>query len=142
MLISRSYRLRHLPLRLATGAYILNSGINKRGLSGESAEQLQSGAAKVAPFVKEWEPEKFGRVLSSTEITLGSALLAPCISSRLVGAGLAAFSTGLLTMYVRTPEMREPGSLRPSQQGSSIAKDSWMLGIGLSLLIDSCRRRK
>jgi hypothetical protein len=32
--------------------------------------------------------------------------------------------------------MREEGSLRPTQQGMSIAKDVWMFGIGLTLLID------
>jgi len=39
-------------------------------------------------------------------------------------------------MYLRTPEMREEGSLRPTAQGMSIAKDVWMFGIGLTLLID------
>jgi hypothetical protein len=34
------------------------------------------------------------------------------------------------------PEMREEGSLRPTRQGMSIAKDVWMCGIGLSLLVD------
>jgi hypothetical protein len=32
--------------------------------------------------------------------------------------------------------MREEGSLRPTPQGTTIAKDDWMFGIGLTLLID------
>ena len=32
--------------------------------------------------------------------------------------------------------MREEGSLRPTPQGMTIAKDVWMFGIGLTLLID------
>jgi hypothetical protein len=30
--------------------------------------------------------------------------------------------------------MRKPGSLAPTEQGLSIAKDSWLLGIGIGLL--------
>lgn len=52
------------------------------------------------------------------------------------GTALTAFSAGLLGLYLRTPAMREEGSLRPSQQGMAIAKDIWMFGIGLTLLID------
>jgi len=32
--------------------------------------------------------------------------------------------------------MREPGSLRPTHQGSALAKDMWLTGIGASLLVD------
>jgi hypothetical protein len=38
--------------------------------------------------------------------------------------------------------MREEGSLRPTQQGLPIAKDVWMLGSGLSLVVDSLTDRK
>ncbi len=37
--------------------------------------------------------------------------------------------------------MRREGSVRPSQQGTAIAKDVWLLGIGLGLVADSFRRR-
>lgn len=142
VLISRSYRLRHLPLRLATGAFILNAGITKRSLPDEAAAQLQAGATAVAPFVQSWSPATFRTALSTAEITLGSALLAPFVPAGAAGAGLAAFSGGLLTMYRRTPSMHEPGSMRPTQAGTAVAKDSWMFGIALSLLIDSCLRRR
>jgi hypothetical protein len=39
-------------------------------------------------------------------------------------------------MYLRTPGMRQPGSLKPTEQGLAMAKDVWMLGIGLSLVLD------
>jgi hypothetical protein len=32
--------------------------------------------------------------------------------------------------------MRKPGSLRPTENGTPIAKDSWLLGVGLGLIID------
>jgi hypothetical protein len=31
-------KLAHIPLRVATGAYILNSGRSKQGLEGQAAE--------------------------------------------------------------------------------------------------------
>lgn len=142
MLKARSYRLRHLPMRLATGAYILNAGLGKRKLPDEVAAGMQAGATKVAPFVKDWSPAQFRSALSKTEMTVGSLLLAPFVPSGVAGAALAGFSGGLLTMYMRTPEMHEPGSPRPTQQGSAVAKDSWMFGIALSLLIDSCSGRR
>lgn len=142
MFKARSYKLRHLPLRLATGAYILNAGIGKRSLPDEVAAGMQAGAATVVPLVKDWAPGTFGKALSKTEITVGSLLLAPFVPSGLAGAALAAFSGGLLTMYWRNPEMHEPGSPRPTQKGSAVAKDVWMFGIGTSLMIDACLMRR
>lgn len=142
MFFARSYRLRHLPLRLATGAYILNAGLGKRELPDETAAYMQASAGKVAPFVKDWEPAKFGKTLSKAEITVGGLLLAPFVPSGIAGAALGAFSGGLLTMYMRSPQLHEPGSPRPTQEGGAIAKDSWMFGIALSLLVDSCTGRR
>jgi hypothetical protein len=49
------------------------------------------------------------------------------------GAVLTGFSAGLLGLYLRTPGMRKPGSLAPTEQGLAIAKDVWLLGIGVGL---------
>jgi hypothetical protein len=57
------------------------------------------------------------------------------------GAGLAAFSGGLLGLYARTPGMRKQGSPFPTQQGIPLAKDAWMMGIGLGLVIDDLSDR-
>lgn len=38
-------------------------------------------------------------------------------------------------MYLRSPALRKPGSIWPSPAGTAISKDSWMLGIGLGMLI-------
>lgn len=37
-------------------------------------------------------------------------------------------------MYARTPALRKPGSIWPSQMGIAVSKDVWMLAIGLGLL--------
>jgi hypothetical protein len=73
-------------------------------------------------------------MLAAGEIAVGSALLMPAIPGALAGAALTGFSGALLAMYARTPALRKPGSIWPSQAGTAVSKDVWMLGIGLGLL--------
>ena len=126
----------HLPPRIAAGAFILNSGVGKWSADEETAAQLHGFAVGAYPFLAKLKPKDFVRLLSATEITLGAALLVPVIPSALVGAGLTAFSGALLGLYARTPGMRKDGTPFPTQQGIALAKDAWMLGIGLGLVID------
>ncbi|MDQ0691146.1 hypothetical protein [Arthrobacter sp. W4I7] len=129
-------KLSHIPLRLATGAFILNAGYSKRNLDEDTAAQMQGMGAKVYPQLTRMEPEAFGKLLSYAEITLGAILLAPFVPSRLAGLGLGIFSASLLTMYRRIPEMTLEDGIRPSQQGTALAKDVWMLGIAAALILD------
>lgn len=134
-------KLSHLPLRLVTGLFILNSGLSKRDVPDEAAAQMHGWAAGVYPQLADMEDQQFVKLLSTAEITLGAALLVPLVPARLVGLALTAFSGGLLGMYLQTPGMRKEGSLAPTQEGTALAKDLWMLGIGLSLLLDGGRAR-
>jgi uncharacterized membrane protein YphA (DoxX/SURF4 family) len=129
-------RLSHLPLRLTTGAFILNSGYAKRGVDGESAAGMQGMAASVVPQAGTMPPEQFARTLSVGEMALGAALLAPFVSPVVAGAGLMAFSGGLLQMYRKTPGMTEADGIRPTQAGTAVAKDVWMFGVGAALVLD------
>ena len=130
-------KLSHLPLRLATGAFILNSGLGKRGLQGEAAEGLHGAASVTLPApLREMDATEFAQLLSRAEIALGTALLLPFVPSRLAGAALTAFGGGLLSLYLRTPGMRQEGSIRPTQAGTALAKDVWLVGAGLTLLLD------
>jgi len=133
-------RIAHIPLRVATGAFILNSGLGKRNLPDENAEALQGMAAQAFPFVKQWRPTTFGTALSTAEIGIGAALLSPIVPSFLAGAALAAFGGGMVTMYWKTPGMHEEGDPRPTQDGLALAKDVWMLGGGLTLMLDGLRK--
>ena len=126
----------HLPPRIAAGAFILNSGVGKWTADEETAAQLHGFAVGTYPFLAKLKPKDFARLLAASEIALGAALLVPVIPSALVGAGLTAFSGGLLGLYARTPGMRKDGTPFPTQQGIAIAKDVWMLGIGLGLVLD------
>jgi uncharacterized membrane protein YphA (DoxX/SURF4 family) len=130
-------RLRTIPMRLATGAYILHEGLGKLHAEEERAKGLHAAASGAYPFLAQLPPERFTRLLAIGEITVGSLLLTPFVPARLAGAALTAFSGGLVTMYLRTPAMHEPGSVWPTREGMTVSKDVWMLGIGLSLLADS-----
>lgn len=132
---------RRLPGRLATGAFILNSGAGKWSADEETAARLHAMASGTYPFLRKLQPRDFARLLAAAELALGTALLVPVVPDVLAGAGLTAFSAALLGMYVRTPGLRRDGSLRPSPQGVPLAKDVWMLGIGLGLVIDALTDR-
>lgn len=133
--------LSHLPLRAALGAFILNSGLSKWTLEGEAAEGLHGMATGAAPALKRINARTFARLLAGTEITLGTALLLPVVPSAVVGAGLAGLGGGLMRLYWVTPGLRRPNGLRPTEQGIPIAKDSWMLGAGLTLILDDLVHR-
>ncbi len=95
--------LSHAPLRLATGAFILNAGLTKRKLPAEAAAGLQGMTANTLPVVKKVSPATFGRALSTGEIALGAALLAPVVPATVAGAGLAVFGGGFIHMYLKLP---------------------------------------
>ncbi len=128
--------LSHLPLRAAIGAFFVNSGVSKRSLDGDAAAGVHGMAAKAMPVLNRMEPAKFGRLLSGSEILIGAALLLPIVPSVVAGAALVGFGSGLMRLYWATPGMHEPGNPRPTPQGIPIAKDAWLVGAGLTLILD------
>ena len=128
--------------RVATGAFILNSGLGKRNAGPEHAAGLHGMASGAYPFLGKLEPQQFAKILSAGEIALGAALLAPVVPTALAGVGLTAFAGGLVGLYLKTPGLRKEGSLAPTEQGVGIAKDVWMLGIGLGFVADALAGRR
>lgn len=126
--------LSEIAPRISAGAFILNSGLGKRHADPQAAAGMHGFAAGTYPFLKGMEPQQFATLLSTSEIAIGALLLAPIVPTAVAGAALTVFSGGLLGLYLRTPGMRKPGSLAPTEQGLAIAKDSWLLGIGIGLL--------
>ena len=98
----------------------------------EAAKPVNDGirvfAKKVAPSVRIPDDD-----MTMVRINAGVHILA--------GLGLAGFSAGLLGLYLRIPGMRQNGSLRPTPQGTPLAKDAWLLGIGLSFVLDAILSR-
>ena len=132
---------RRAPGRLVAGGFIVNAGLGKWDADEETAARLHGMAVGTYPFLARMSPKDFTRLLAASEIALGSALLLPVVPAGLAGAGLTAFSAGLLGLYGRTPGMRKERSPFPTQQGTALAKDVWMLGIGLGLVIDAATQR-
>jgi hypothetical protein len=141
-------KLWHVPVRLATGAIIVDQGLLKLGADDDTAKWLHGQAVQAFPQFADMEPRDFVQLLSTCEITLGAALLGiGFVPSSLAGLGLGAFGGALTRLYLKAPGTRREGSLAPSQQGIGLAKDSWMLAIGAALVLDalfgsSGRKRK
>ena len=128
------WNIAHLPLRAAAGAFILNAGVQKWSADEQTAAGVHGMATGTYPFLKQIEAGKFLKLLAGAEIGLGTALLLPIVPAALAGAGLVGFAGGLLGLYLRTPGMHQ--GFRPTQQGTPIAKDVWLLGIGAALVLD------
>ena len=122
-------------LRAVPGAFILNSGIGKLGMPAEMAAGLQGMAAQGVPPLAKLTPEQFAKFLSYGEIAVGASLLLPFVPTKLAGLALAGFSGSMVSMYLRTPGMTEQDGVRPTQDGTPVAKDSWLLAIAAALVL-------
>jgi uncharacterized membrane protein YphA (DoxX/SURF4 family) len=128
--------LRDLPTRLATGAYVLHTGLEKWHGTEDQAKGVHGVAAGAFPLLAKVPPPMFLKALAAAEIGLGAALLTPVVPNRLAGAALSAFSGGLVAMYLRTPAMHKRNSVWPTPAGIAVSRDVWMLGIGIGLIAD------
>lgn len=45
-------------------------------------------------------------------------------------------------MYFKTPSMTQDDGIRPSQEGTAVAKDMWLVGAGLTLLSQGIAQRR
>ncbi|MDT7588943.1 MAG: hypothetical protein QOE32_6493 [Pseudonocardiales bacterium] len=133
-------KIHHWPSRLAVGAIVLDAGLGKRAADEQAAARLHSFASSAYPLMKRLDARTFTKLVAYGEVTLGAALLLPFVPAGVAGVGLTAFSAGLLGMYLRTPGMRQKGSLRPTEQGLALAQDAWMLGIGLGFIVEELSR--
>jgi uncharacterized membrane protein YphA (DoxX/SURF4 family) len=129
--------LRHYPQRLATGAYVMHSGLEKWSGPSEQATYVHGAASGAYPFLKDVPAQTFLKVLSVAEITTGALLLVPFVPDRVAGLALTGFSGALVGMYLRTPELHKPGSVWPTPGGIGVSKDVWMLGVGTGLVMES-----
>jgi uncharacterized membrane protein YphA (DoxX/SURF4 family) len=68
-------KLWHVPVRLATGAIILDQGLQKLGADEDTARWLHGQAAQAFPRFADMDPRDFVQLLSAGEIALGTALL-------------------------------------------------------------------
>ena len=102
-------KLRNVPLRLATGAYILHTGWEKWHGDEARAAGVHGMASNAFPVFNAMKATDFLKTLSVGEMALGAALLTPFVPPALAGAALTGFSGALVTMYLRTDGMHRPG---------------------------------
>jgi hypothetical protein len=129
-------KLWHLPLRAAAGALILHSGLIKRNPDPQTAGGIHGMASTAYPVLADQDPQRFTSALSTGEVALGGALLAPFVPTKALAAPLTGFAAGLMGIYAKVPGLRQENSVRPTQDGTGIAKDVWLLAIGLSFVLD------
>ena len=135
--MSVSAKFRRAPLRLAAGAYILNTGVTTLNADDETAKSLHGMASGTYPVMGKLEPKVFARTVAVGEIAVGAMLLLPIVPPFVAGAALVGFSGAQLNMYWHTPDMHHEGSLRPTPQGTPISEAVWMLGVGVALMTDA-----
>ena len=135
-------RVSNQPIRMAAGAFFLNAGIEKWSADEDRATGLHKAASSAFPFFEKIPATQFAKGLAAAEIGIGSALVLPLFSDRQAGLVLTPFAAGLMWMYAQNESMHKPESLRPSGAGTALAKDIWLVGIGLTLLASGRRRSK
>lgn len=131
--MAKNSHLHNLPVRLAVGAYLLDSGLSKLGVDETALEHVHNMAVAAYPFLKEVEPARFTKYFAQGEILLAAILLLPLVPDALAGFALTIFAASLMKLYLSIPGMRHVGSLRATPKGAGLAKNIWILGIGLSL---------
>jgi hypothetical protein len=137
----RITRPSNLPLRLASGAYIANAGVSLF-FEPERAHDLHKQAAAAYPMLETLKPEHFLRLLAAGETAVAGLLLVPRVGPRIAGLALTVLSAGLLVPYLKDARLHAAtGSVRPNKEGEGLAKDVWILGIGLALLTQRRRPR-
>lgn len=129
-------------LRAIPGLFILNSGIGKIGMPADASAGIQQAAASGVPALADLPSDRFGSMLGWAETAVGASLLLPVVPSRIAGAGLVTFGAGLLTMYFNNDEYTEEDGIRPSDEGIALAKDSWLVAIGLALMFGSQKKKR
>ncbi len=132
-----SANLRRAPLRLTTGAFVVNSGITTFNADIEATKRLQTYAARLVPQVERMDSRTFAKLMAAGEVTLGTALILPVVPAAVAGLGLSAFAASLLAAQRPTNGQHTDGASEPHTQATANATDAWMLGAGLSLLLDA-----
>ncbi len=138
--MAKNSHLHNLPVRLAVGAYLLDSGLSKLEADEAAFEHIHNMAVSAYPFLEKVEPTKFAKYFAQGEILLAAIILLPLVPDVLAGFVLTIFAASLMGLYLRIPGMRHVGSLRATPEGTGLAKNIWILGIGLSLALTPYRR--
>lgn len=135
--MSLSAKARRAPLRIVSGAFLLQAGVGKLKADQATAEQLHGMATGTYGFLGNLDPKTFTKALAIGETALGSAILLPIVPPAAAAVGIMGFSGALLNLWWNTEGMHQPGRPLPTPQGTGVAKDIWLFGMGAGLLTDA-----
>jgi hypothetical protein len=122
--------------------FFLHTALAKRELDEKGAKMLHRFASSAYPQLEAVPPATFVRAVTVAESAIAVSLLVPAVPATIGAAGLTAFGAGLMGTYARAPGMRRAGSLRPTEFGLSLAKDTWMVAAGVAVLTDAVIKRR
>jgi hypothetical protein len=125
------------PLRITFGLFFLHTALAKRELDERGKKDLHRFAKAAYPPLNKLTPAQFVAGMKVAETTVAGSLLVPVVPAPVGAAALTAFGAGLLGTYARVPGLRRDGSIRPTEFGLSIAKDSWMVAAGTTVLLEA-----
>ena len=132
-----SANVRRAPLRLTTGAFVLNSGVSTFNASDAKIQRLQASAAQLVPQVGQMTPRTFAKALAAGEVALGTALMLPIVPPAIAGLGLSAFAASLLATRRSSSGQHTDPPGETSTGPVPGATEAWMLGSGVALLLDA-----
>ena len=122
--------------------FFVHTALAKRELDEKGAKGLHRFASAAYPVLRAVSPTTFVRGMTIAESALAASLLVPVVPAPIGAAGLTVFGSALMGTYARVPGLRREGSVRPSEIGLSLAKDTWMVAAGLALLVDAWTRAR
>ena len=129
-------RLRNMPTRLATGAYILHAGWEKWHGNEAQAVGVHGMASGAFPMFKEMPATDFLKTLSVGEMAVGAALVAAARATRDRGRCPDRLLGRALDHVTETDGMHKPGSIWPTHRAPRSRRTSGCSGIGLGLIVD------
>ena len=120
----------HLPPRMLTAVYFLNTGLSKAFADEATAAQLHGFASGTYPFLRKLDARQFTRLLSAAETAIGVALVLPVVPAGLAGAALTAFALATLGLYLRTPACgRRALFVLQSRESPSRRTSGWLASV-------------
>jgi hypothetical protein len=137
-----SANVRRAPLRLTTGAFVLNSGVTRFNADEQTSKRLQQTAAQWLPQVNRMDSRTFAKTVAAGEVALGTALMLPVVPAAIAGLGITAFAASLLAARGSAAGQHVGPTGVPTESTTPEpavpkATEAWMLGSGVSLLLDA-----
>ena len=129
-----------VPIEETVGAMaelVASGDVKHLGVSNVTADELRRAHAVHPIAAVQNEYSLWTRAPERDVLPAARELGIGFVPSSLAGLGLSIFGGSLTRLYLRAPGTTREGSVAPSQQGVGLAKDSWMLAIGLALVLDS-----